>query len=166
MNPALYEVRWQLSAAEGYLMLGMASEALEQLEEIGAELNEMPEILLLRLHVLNKLEKWEAATALGQSAIQRHPEEGDLYILTAYAKRRFIDIAHAKPILLAGEAVLKNEPAFHYNLACYECQLADLYAAKSRLQRAFELDKSYQSAALEDEDLVPLHEWIASWFSV
>jgi tetratricopeptide (TPR) repeat protein len=165
MNPALHDFRWQLSAAEGYLMLGMAAEALEELEQISAELNAMPEIVLLRLHVLNKLEKWEAATALGQSAIQRHPEEGDLYILTAYAKRRFVDIAHAKPILLAGESVLKDEPAFHYNLACYECQLADLYAAKSRLQRAFELDKSYQSAALEDEDLEPLREWIASWLS-
>ncbi|MES2573100.1 MAG: hypothetical protein V4710_23960 [Verrucomicrobiota bacterium] len=162
MNPALYEFRWQLSAAEGYLMLGMANEAWEQLEEISVALNEVPEIVLLRLHVLNKLEKWEAATTLGHSAIQQHPQEGDLYILTAYAKRRFIDIAHAKPILLAGEAVLKDEPAFHYNLACYECQLADLPAAKTRLNRAFELDKTYHSAAL-DEDLQPLREWIASW---
>jgi len=42
---------------------------------------------------------------------------------------------------------------FHYNLACYECQLGNLEAAKYRLQRAFELEPQFRVVALDDEDL-------------
>jgi hypothetical protein len=45
---------------------------------------------------------------------------------------------------------------FHYNLACYECQLGDLEGAKARLKRAFELEQGFRTLALDDEDLRPL----------
>jgi len=44
----------------------------------------------------------------------------------------------------------------HYNLACYECQLGDIAAAKKYLAKTFMLDPKYRIHALEDDDLVPM----------
>jgi hypothetical protein len=49
---------------------------------------------------------------------------------------------------------------FHYNLACYVCQLGDLEKAKQSLHRAFKLDPGMRVMALDDEDLKPLWEAI------
>ena len=116
--------------------------------------------MLLRVHILNALERWEAATIIGQGALERYPEIGDLYLATAYAKRRFRNIEEARSILLAGEAILKDQALFHYNLACYECQLGNLGAARARLKRAFHLDKGCRLTALDDPDLEPLWSWL------
>ena len=50
---------------------------------------------------------------------------------------------------------------FHFNIACYECQLGNLEAAKSRLERAFTLDAKYRRIGREDPDLRPLWDWLA-----
>ena len=53
---------------------------------------------------------------------------------------------------------LPDIAVFHYNLACYECQLGNLEAAKERLALAFRLEPGFRVAALEDRDLEPLWE--------
>jgi Tfp pilus assembly protein PilF len=50
---------------------------------------------------------------------------------------------------------------FHYNLACYECQLGDIDGAKERLRRTFEIDADFREIALEDADLKPLWELLS-----
>ena len=57
--------------------------------------------------------------------------------------------------LILPEAVERIPAAaiFHYNLACYECQLGEVEVAKARLQHAFKLEPKYRLRALEDEDL-------------
>jgi hypothetical protein len=51
----------------------------------------------------------------------------------------------------------KNE-TIPYNLACYECQLGDLEAARDWLRRAMKLKKpeALKEQALEDQDLKPM----------
>jgi hypothetical protein len=51
---------------------------------------------------------------------------------------------------------------FHYNLACYMCQLGELEKAKVRLHRAFKLDPGLRVMALDDGDLKLLWEGIAA----
>jgi hypothetical protein len=62
-------------------------------------------------------------------------------------------------VLLSGEHVLKEEALWHFNLACYECQLGSMEAAKERLSETFRIDPKMRNQALEDEDLEPL--WAA-----
>ena len=161
MDPVIEDFKRQLSAAEGYLELGMPAEAWLELEEIHAELHGEPQILLLRLHVLNKLERWEEATILGKSALKQHPLNGEFYLVTSYATRRCENLELAREILSSGNPVLMNEAIFHYNLACYDCQLGDEERAKAGLQRAIRLDRQFRQTALEDDDLRPLWEWLA-----
>ena len=150
------EAKRLVTAAEGFLQLGMPEEAWDELEEIDPELAHLAEVLLLRILILNALKRWEAATIIGESAIEKYPQLGELYLATAYAERRFRNIKDALVILLTGEAILEKNPLFHYNVACYECQLGNLGAARARLTQAFYLDKSYRLTALEDADLEPL----------
>jgi tetratricopeptide (TPR) repeat protein len=84
------------------------------------------------------------------------PELGDLYLATAYAARRFRSIDQAKAVLLAGEPLLKEQAIFHFKLACCECQLGNLDAAKERLTKAFKIDHAFKAVALDDRDLEPL----------
>jgi hypothetical protein len=74
----------------------------------------------------------------------------------AYATRRAESLQAAQSILLEGVERLPAVSIFHYNLACYECQLGQLEVAKARLAHAFKLDPSWRLAALDDEDLRPV----------
>jgi Tfp pilus assembly protein PilF len=47
---------------------------------------------------------------------------------------------------------------FYFNPVGCECQLGNLAEAKTRLQRAFEIEPKYRLKVLEDEDLEPLWE--------
>ena len=55
---------------------------------------------------------------------------------------------------------MPNVAIFHYNVACYICQLGDLEKAKVTLHRAFKLESRYRVMARDDEDLKPLWETI------
>ena len=77
--------------------------------------------MLLRVLILNALKRWEAATFIGQGALEQYPKLADLYLATAYAARRFRSIDHPKAVLLAGEPLLKEQASRHDRevLACW-----------------------------------------------
>ncbi len=54
-----------------------------------------------------------------------------------------------------------EEPAIHYNLACYECQTGNLSDAKRHLMQATKADVKFKVMALDDSDLEPL--WDEIW---
>ena len=74
----------------------------------------------------------------------------------AYATRRADSIQGAKRILLNAESRFPKEAIIKYNLACYCCQLGEIENAKDYLKEAFEIDSTWRSQALDDEDLRPL----------
>jgi hypothetical protein len=74
----------------------------------------------------------------------------------AYAPRRTESIEKAREILLTALGAHPEEPTIHYNLACYECQLGNLSAAKEHLMKATKADQKFKLMTLEDPDLEPL----------
>ncbi len=152
----------RVRAAQGYVELGMPREALEELGALPEASQNRIEAILMRMEILRFLKQWEECATMGQLALGRHGECGGLYLITAYAVRRSQGLERAKALLLSGESVLKEEAMFHFNIACYECQLGNLNCAKERLQRAFALDPKYRNVGKEDPDLTPLRDWLAS----
>lgn len=151
-----------LRAAEGYLELGMPGEALREIEELPADLqNELPAVLA-RMEVYQRQKRWADGSELGRAALKRFPEYGSLYLLTSYSVRRHEGLEHARSVLVSGEPFLGSEALFHYNMGCYECQLSDLAGAKARLTTAFTLEPRYIEVGLNDSDLTELREWIAA----
>lgn len=143
----------RITAAQGYIELGMPLEANEELEQIDADQRSHTEVLALRVKIYNALKKWELMETVAKRLVRIEPENVQWTVSWAYAIRRADSIEAARTILLDAVERMQDVAVLHYNLACYECKLGNLEEAKSRLKRAFELEPRYRITALEDEDL-------------
>lgn len=145
-----------LIAAQGYTELGMHLDANEELEKISPDVRHDPAVLEVRLHIYLQLEKWDLMQAVASHLAKHDPEQPQWAISWAYATRRAVSIEAAKQILLEALELHPDESILHFNLACYECQLGNMEAAKARLSKAITLDKQFRQLALEENDLEPL----------
>jgi tetratricopeptide (TPR) repeat protein len=158
VNPPDPAFERTMQAAEGFFQLGMLQDAWNELEELQPTWRHFSQVALLRVHVLNNLERWEEAATIGRGALRDYPQFGPLYLATAHALRHCQDAAAAKAVIMEGESVLKDEAIFYWMLACYDCQMGNLGDARAELRIALELDNSMPLGALENADLVPLWE--------
>lgn len=148
--------RRQLSYAEGYLALGMATEAAEALAEIGEAESDATPVLVLRLAAAVERSQWKQAALLGAMLSDREPHAAGHWIQWAYAVRRYAGIGDARAILMRGVALHPRVAVFHFNLACYEAQLGNLGDARAFLDTACGLDAGFAELAKTDDDLAPL----------
>ena len=156
-----FESLRQIHAANGYCELGMWQDAWDELESLPPEDRGTLPVAVMRVEILKSMKRWESAAILAESLVGKGAQVGGLYLSGAYAIRRARSLPEAKAFLLKGEDLLKDQAVWWYNLACYDCQLGDLDAAKARLGGAFEIDRSFRLKALEDEDLKPLWDTFA-----
>ena len=77
-----------LTAAEGYLELGMALEANEELDQIDLQGWHDPEVLKLRLDVSRHLHSWELMKIAASNLAQVDPADPQWTMSLAYATRR------------------------------------------------------------------------------
>lgn len=145
-----------LLSAQGFLELGLPLDANEEIENIDPDVRHLPEVLAVRVGIYQALEKWELMQTVARKLAQYAQDEPQWTISWAYATRRAVSLEAARAILLEAVERLPEVATYHFNLACYECQLGDLGSAKARLQRAIELHGAYRLRALEDKDLKPL----------
>lgn len=145
-----------VTAAQGYFELGMLAEAEAQLDRVDAAARNLPEVLVVRLGIYQETKRWTAMQAVAKLLVALDPADPQWVITWAYATRRAESIDLARIILV--EALDKHplEPIIHYNLACYDCRLGDLPAAKKFIEAALRLSPNIKAMALEDEDLKPL----------
>lgn len=150
-----------LEAAEGWLGLDDWTEANEELAQIRPSLRAHPYVLFVRYEVLAKAQKWEEAVETAQTLVALFPERSEAWICLAYSTRRKSaegGLEAAKEILAQAEARFPADYLIRYNLACYECLLGDLSAARMWLEKAFVLADSTDLClrALADEEIQPL----------
>lgn len=148
--------RRQLGYAEGYLTLGLKSEAAGALSEIVGEEFDATPVLAMRLAVHTERKQWKVASAIGAVLCDREPSVAGNWIQWAYAVRRHTGLSEAHAILLRGISLHPREAVFHFNLACYEAQLGRLEDARAFLDTACGLDEAFGELAKTDPDLDPL----------
>src|SRR5882757_3690593 len=141
------EYKRTLEAAQGYCELGMP-------EELQAHAT----VVELRLIVLMQARRWKAALNIGRELTKIAPQKNIGYIHSAFCLHELGQTDAARKLLLDGPETLHTEPVFHYNLACYECMLGRLDAARAHLDKSFELDKKFREYARTDPDLEKLRE--------
>jgi tetratricopeptide (TPR) repeat protein len=146
----------KITAAEGYIELGMPLEANEELDQIDADQRAHTEVLALRVKIYSALNKWELMQTVAKRLALIEPDNVQWTVSWAYSTRRVDSIEAARTIMVNAVERMPDVAVFHYNLACYECQLGNLDEAKGRLKRAFELEPRYRIKALDDEDLESL----------
>ena len=145
-----------LTAAHGCAALGLPLDADAELDCVDADVRHLPEVLAVRIAIYSALKKWDLMQTVAKRMALYDPEDPPWTVSWAYATRRADSIEAGRLILVNAAERLPNIAIFHSNLACYECQLGDLEAAKIRLKRTFELDSQFRRVALDDEDLRPL----------
>ena len=143
----------RITAAEGYIELGMPLEANEELEQIDADQRSHTEVLALRVKIYSALKKWELMQAVAKRLALIDPENIQWTVSWAYATRRADSIEAARLILLEAVERFPTAAILHYNLACYEARLGDLSTARQCIKAAIQLNAAMKKNARVDPDL-------------
>jgi tetratricopeptide (TPR) repeat protein len=148
-----------LRAAVGWLELGDAVSAHDELDEMTPEARAHPAVLFIRCQIYLKVEKWDMAAEVSKNLTKLLPENAASWIHFAYALRRKTGggISQAKEILLEAEPRFPGEYQFPFNLACYCSQLHQFEEAEKWLKKAMAInEKEVKPLAIDDPDLKPL----------
>jgi hypothetical protein len=107
---------------------------------------------------------WEQLAETAKGVAQTDPSQERAWIGWAYGLRCLEKVTEARGVLQVADRYHGKRCALlHYNLACYECLLGNLTAARVRLRRARKLGgKHFQEMALEDTDLQTMWDEIAA----
>jgi predicted Zn-dependent protease len=162
MNALTQAERFQLEAAEGWLMLGNPVEAHEELEQIAVEFARHPSVLAMRWQVYAAARWWEAAYVVSKALCELAPQSSEAWICQANTLRNFRGVLEAWTMLLTVVKKFPDNAIMRYNLACYAAQLNLMEESSGWLVEAFELEGSVQLklAAIYDPDLQPLWDKI------
>jgi tetratricopeptide (TPR) repeat protein len=146
----------RLEAALGYLDLDLPEEAWRELDQIEQPHHELPEIMFGRVDVRMRQKRWAEAIKLADRLCAEHPEHHAAYISRSFCLHSMGRTLDARQKLKEAPRSIAHVPIYHYNLACYECQLGNLPEARRVLQHAFELHSNFLEIAAADKDLEPL----------
>ncbi len=155
-HPHTAETQRSLRAADGYLYLGLAEEALRELEAIHGDEQNATAVLLARIRVLLHLKHWRSAETLSSSGAKLHPDEGEFTVQRAFALHQMKKGQLAAAALLAAPEWIRRTGILHYNLACYQARLGDLTQARECIDAAIQMNAGIKKNARLDPDLQAL----------
>ena len=152
----------QLEAAEGWLELGNAVEANDELEGIAPQYQVHPDVLELRWRIYAAAKKWDACLRVAETLADQTPRSATAWLRLATSLHMLDQTEDACETLLEVLDEFPDNPAFAYQLACYFCQLEEFIEAKQWLETAFSIGdpNELKSLALKDPELKPLWDKI------
>ncbi len=142
-----------LQAATGWLELGLADEALAELESLPTEARLQRDAMELKLVAQMECESWNCASDTARLLCLKAADEPMFFIRAAFCLHETGDTLAACNWLLRGPKTLFDMAIFHYNLACYLWTLGEGPRARSHLKQAITMDGSFLDAARGDRDL-------------
>ncbi len=151
-----------LNAAEGWLGLGDLIEASAELQQITPAKRMHPAVLEVRHNLCAQAKCWEECLVMAEALVALAPEATFGWIHRSFALHELKRTQEALDRLRPALTFFKDDITVHYNLACYECVLGNLGAAKLRLAAAFKLARKqncvgeWQAQMSQDPDLKPL----------
>jgi predicted Zn-dependent protease len=150
------ETQRALRAADGYLVLGLPDEALQELHGIEPPERGTAVVLLAHIRVLLHLQRWPAAERLSRQGAQRFPNEEEFTVQRAFSLHKMEQAEMAVAVLHSAPDWIRRTGILHYNLACYEARLGDLATARRCIDAAIELNAAMRKSARMDPDLAGL----------
>jgi Flp pilus assembly protein TadD len=149
-----------LSAALGWLGLGLAADADVEIAKIPPSLKAHPDVLEVRWQIAAARKDWRVSLELADELRTVAPDHPASWINRAYSLRRVEGggLPAARECLIEAHALFPAEPVIPFNLACYACQLGDLNGARAWLKKASRLasESVIKKMALTDPDLEAL----------
>lgn len=147
-----------LQAAVGFLELGMALDANDEIEAIEPARKTCSEVLSVRVEIFHALSKWELMEVVARQLVFQQPDEPQNFISLAFATRRAIGVQEALAVLARVANRFPTCATILYNLACYAAVLGHVEVARKRLAEATKLEPAFRKMALDDSDLSALHD--------
>lgn len=147
-----------LRAAAGWLELGLADEALFELQSLPFEHQTGRDALEVKLTAQMDCQSWNGASETARLLCLKAADEPEFFLRAAYCLHETGDTLAACNQLLRGPKTLFEMAIFHYNLACYLWTLGEANRARSHLKQAIEMDHSFLEAARDDRDLAGIGE--------
>jgi Flp pilus assembly protein TadD len=147
-----------LSAAAGWIELGLPDEARQELNRLTPGARNHPDALAIEWDLHARAGAWENALAVATKLVEVDSDRPAGWINRSYALHELRRTAEARESLLAALPMFPSLGIIPYNLACYACQLGDLEAARSWLRRSMSLEgrDTVIARARKDPDLKPL----------
>jgi Flp pilus assembly protein TadD len=147
-----------ISAAAGWLELGLPEEARRELDRLSPEARPHPEVLAVEWDLHARAGRWQEALEIATQLLEADRARPAGWINRSYALHELRRTAEARDALLPALPLFPAVGVIPYNLACYACQLGKLEEARSWLRKAMELDgrDTVVSRARRDSDLTPL----------
>jgi len=162
MTPLAPPDSHHLDAAIGWLGLGCADDARDELNLIAAKNQNHSDVLEVRWMLCIHNKQWAEALKIADLELKFAPGDAGGWLHRAYALRRESPggLPQAWEALLPAAEKFPEEPVIAYNLSCYACQMQHLDLAREWLQRAVQAGgkEAIKKMALADDDLQPL--WI------
>jgi thioredoxin-like negative regulator of GroEL len=124
-----------LTAAEGYIEVGMFLDADEELERVSPEVRHLPELLAARVDIYRALGKWELVQTVAERLAEHDSDNVEWSLSLALAIRRAESIEAARAILLAASEKHPGEAIVHHNLARFACDSVNIAEATMPLFR-------------------------------
>jgi tetratricopeptide (TPR) repeat protein len=147
-----------LNAAQGWLELGDAQSAVEEVTRISTAGQLHPEVLAVRWEFCARDHDWDGAHTIAQIALDLAADQPGPWIQRSFALHELKLTEDAYECLLPAAERFPEETTIAYNLACYCCQLGQPEKALAwfaKAQAAGDPDR-LKAMALQDPDLAPL----------
>ncbi len=153
--------RFHYEAAQGWLMLGDAASALEEMQRLSPHARQCACVLELEWGIHAELGDWARAASVAAQIIALAPQREFGWVHRAYALRRMPGggLECAWRALTPALELFPRSQTIAYNLACYAAQMGHLEEAWALFQRALSVARSAREVlclALADSDLRPL----------
>lgn len=142
-----------LSAATGYVELGLPDMAWVELDDLSNGDRLHPDVQEFILSLLVRENRWEEAVAAGRPLCTDPATPPAIFIHTAFALHELGQTDQARATLLAGPDSLHSDPLYHYNMACYLAIGGEFQDAEVCLRTAFQMDPKLRVHAQTDPDL-------------
>ena len=150
--PLEEEEQKHVTAAEGFLMLGMLTDADAELDRIDPFCRHLPEVLEVRAKIYAALRKWELLQVVAKR-LYDCTESPEWAAEWAVALKNCGAMESAKVVLLDAIESHPDCAMLHYVLACCESASGDTEVAKVRLQHALKLNPELRIKALDEPEL-------------
>jgi tetratricopeptide (TPR) repeat protein len=155
VSPARTRQKKLLEAAEGYLELGLPSQALERLELLAPDAARRSRALYLKGDALRLLDRFDEAALALSSAADEAPSNVRALETLAWCYKRMGNLPQAIATLERAREIDGSDSSLLYGLACYSSAAGDKAHALEYLARALSLEPSYRARAQTEADFAP-----------
>jgi Flp pilus assembly protein TadD len=147
-----------LSAALGWIELGLPQESHAELARLSPGARCHPDVLSVEWNLCEHENRWQDAYEVASRIVEIDRERTTGWINRSYALHALRRTAEASAALIPAVALFPSNGIIPYNLACYACQLNRLPEARQWLRKAMALEgrDTILLRARTDEDLEPM----------